>query len=805
MLKNYLLIAIRNLQKNKFYTSLNVFGLMVGITCALCIFLFVKDELSYDRYHGKSERIFRIIQGGDSDEQSSSMPFPTGPTLINDYPDLIEESVRLFNFQASTLALVYEGQEGVKNFNEPRFFFADSTYFKVFDHRFIAGDPKTALDGPGKMVITASTAKKYFGDEDALGKMIRFEGKHDLSVSAIIEDVPSNSHFKFDFLASFNSLKTVSSFGIPENNWYWNPVWTYVLLKKKENAAMLEKQMPFFVDKYYHPSLKAGVKIFAQPLTEIYLKARLEYEIGPMSDIRYVYIFSIVGVAILIIACINFINLTTAHSAERFKEIGVRKAMGAFRSQLASQFLVESFVVTTIASILALGFTAVLLPYMNSLAEKEFELGILWNGQLLLGLLATAILVGLIAGSYPSFLLSSLEASKVLKAGPSDLGGRSRLRQILVVFQFATSMLFIAGTIIAFQQINYMRETKLGFDGDQIIMLPVQRLSVVPKFDAFREQIQGNSNIVSVSASDMVVGKDNQASNYKREGEADMVLYPCLYVRNNFVETMGLKLLAGRDFLPKAPLDTPKVYGIINRSLAKTFGWENPEDAIEQVVEGTLEGKMKIVGVVEDFHYANLRNEIGSLMIVQNQFPGAQNFFTKFIMIRVKPGDFHTTVAFLETQWKQFVAEAPFDYFFLDDKLDQIYRSEEKFGRITTTFSIVAVSIACLGLLGLAAFSVQKRRKEIGVRKVLGASVRHIVRLLSTDFVKLLLIAFVISVPTTWYLMDRWLQGFAYKINIQLWVFGISLGVVLAIALATVSLQTVKAALENPIKSLKTD
>lgn len=800
MFRNHLLIALRNLLKNKLYSIINIAGLAIGITCVLCIFIYVKDELSYDRYHKNADRIFRVIQEGTG-EHSASLPFPVGPTLLHEHGDMVESYVRLFNWQASTLSIVYDQGTDRKVFNEPRFFFGDSTFFRVFDFSFIKGDPVTALNGPDKVVITASIARKYFGEDEPIGKVISFEGKQNLQVSGVIADVPGNSHFRFDFMASFRSLESQFGGGLPQN-WYWNPVWTYVLLKDKKDEDAFNKQMPFLVKKYYHPSLRDQTELRLQPLTDIYLKSASEFEISAMSDIRYVYIFSIIGISILLVACINFINLTTARSAERFKEIGVRKVMGAFRFNLILQFITESMVITLVAAVLAGLLAAILIPVLARFADKDLSIQVLMNPLFLSAFTLIIIVVGLISGSYPAFFLSSQEAVHVLKANTGRLSGNALLRKALVVFQFVVSVVLISGTIIAYRQVGFMRSAKLRFEGEQIIVVPVQRSSLVPKFDAYKDVLLLNDHITGVTACHAVVGRDFQTNNYKKQGADDMITFPLLLVRDDFFKTMGVKLLAGHEF--SREFTEPGYKAVINRMMSEQLGWKNPEDALGQVLDAAMEGKVTVVGVSEDFHYTSLRQPVGPLIVVKAEEQFA-NFFTNFLYVRAKSANLPETIGYLRKQWKEFVSESAFEYFFLDDSLDQIYKAEEKFNKVTTLFSLLAIGIGAMGLFGLAAFSVQKRRKEISIRKVIGASTGSILGLLSKDFLMLILLAGALGIPVSWYLIDQWLSGFAYRVPIGYAGFVVSLVIILLIAMLTISFQVFKAATGNPAESLRSE
>ncbi len=800
MFREYLRMALRQLRKEKVYSFVTISGLALGLACVLCILLFVSDELSYDQHHAKKDRIFRVIQGG-GEEQSSSLPFPSGPTLQNDFPDIVEQQVRLFNFQASTLSVVHEENGVTRPFNEPHFFFGDSTYFEIFDHTFIKGNPAKALMGPGFVVITASTARRYFGTTDAIGKSIRFEGKYDMIVNGVIEDVASTSHFKFDFLASMSSLPDLG-FNIPEKNWYWNPAWTYVLLKEPSQRQVLQDQMPAFIQKYFHPSIKDETELDLQPVTDIYLHSQSDYEIGVMSDARNIRVFTIIGFVILLIAIINFINLTTARATDRFKEIGVRKVTGASKQKLLLQFIFESVMISLIALFMAAVISSLLLPSLNHLSDKSFTLAQLFRPEVVLSMTAIGILAGLVSGIYPAFYLASLNPVTILRSAGDAQGGKAFFRKVLTVFQFAVSTVLIVVTLVIYRQISYMKDTPLGFDQEQILVLPVQRLSLVPNYDAFKERILTNPAIVSVSTTNTLIGKDYQSSNYKKEGDENESFYPCLFVRNDFAGTMGIKLLAGRDF--NRDITAPGYYAMINKSLAKTWGW-TPDEAVGKTIEGTLEGKIQVVGVTEDYHFASLKEAITPMIMLQADFAKSRDFFTRFVLVRIKLDQAPEALAFLRSNWEQTVPESPFDYFFLDEKLNTVYEQEDRLNRIATVFSCLAIAIGCLGLYGLSLFTFRKRRKEVAIRKVLGASERTIVRLFTTDFLKLVVLGFIIGAPAAWLLSDLWLSEFSYRLALSYGYFTTCLVILVALAMATILFQTIKASLTNPSTVLRSE
>jgi putative ABC transport system permease protein len=802
MLKNQIVIAIRTLLKNRLYSIINISGLTIGLACSICIFIFVKDELSYDRYHPNADRIFRVIQEGTS-EHSASLPFPAGPAFQNEFGDLLESYTRVFNFRASSLAVVYDNDGDRKTFNEPRFFFGDSTFFKVFHFRFIKGNSVTCLNGPNLIVVSASTATRYFGNEEPIGKTISFEGMQDMIVSGVIEDVPENSHFRFDFMASFTSLKTLR-FGRrlgPPERWYWNPVWTYVLLKDAKDVDQINAQFPRIVHKYYEELFWGKVEFDLQPLTDIYLKSKSDYEISTMSDIKYVYIFSILGVAILLVACINFINLTTARSAERFKEIGVRKVMGAFKANLIIQFISESLVISIIAYAAALGLTILILPIINNLTDKALTVFAFADLRFVMASIGIVLFVGVISGVYPAFILSTQDAVKILKPNTDNLSGSALLRKTLVVFQFVVSMIFISGTIIAYNQLHYMKDANLGFDKDQLIVIPSERTSIVPKYEAFKDALLQNSGIVNVTAAHMVVGKDHDANEFKKLGDDDFVTYPVVVVRNDFIKTLGGKMLAGHDFAEEYTDTLAKV--IINKACMEKLGWKKPEEAIGQVLDGAGHGMVTVVGVCDNFHYTSLKQPIGPLMI--EQLDRFNVGFTKFIFVKIKPENYQESIAYMRSQWERLVNESPFHFFFLDDHLNNTYRKEEKFNEVTTAFAFIAIGIGAMGLFGLAAFTVQKRKKEICIRKVNGATSNSVVILLLKEFLILIVLAAVIAVPLSWFLMDQWLSSFAFHVNIELVVFLIGLLAIAVTAMLTTGYQVFKASRINPALTLRSE
>ncbi len=800
MFSNYLKIAIRNLLKNKVHSAINISGLIIGMICVVLIFLFIKDELSYDQHHSKKDRTFRVIEKIDTEgqgEESSSNPFPVGPTLFNDYPHLIESYVRFFNFQAPSLTL----QVGDNKINEKRIYFADSTVFKVFDFPLQKGDPATALANPNSIVLTKHIAKKYFGDEDPINKTMLFEGQFSLKVTGLFDDLPPQTHFNFDCLISFTTVYNIYGQGI-NNNWVWNPNWTYIVLKEGVSKEELESQFPEFINKYYPAFIKPQITHYLQPLTDIHLKSKLDYEMQPNSDETDIYIFGIIGFLILLIACINFMNLATAKSVNRAREVGMRKVLGANRAQLIKQFLGESILMSLIAVILSILIIELLLPLFNSLSGKNFSAGLLSQPLLLPVLLLFGVFVGLIAGIYPAFFLSAAEPAVVLKG--KKLGIRSEFfRKGLVVLQFTISLGLIISTMIIYDQLNFMKTADLGFNKSQVLILPT-RPPIIPKAESFKEEILKNHNVLNFTVMNEIIGEHHNTHEFNYEGmEAGKWIYfPALMVDEKFVETFNIKIIAGRNF-SKEILTDDSLGILINESMVRHLGWGSPDDAIGKQFYTPL-GKEIVIGVFKDFNFVSLVEPIGPFVLDMPAKPFI-GFFKKFFAVKISGNEVNATLKYLENTWSSYFPEYPFEYSFLNENLSHLYKSQDNLGALIGYFSLLAIIIACLGLFALASFTAEKRTKEIGIRKVLGSSVAGIIGLLSKEFLILIIVSNIIAWPVTYFIMNNWLESFAYRTSINLFTF-ISAGLLATIiALLTVSYQSIKSALANPVESLRSE
>ncbi len=803
MIKNYLKIALRNLLKFKAYSFINVLGLAIGIAACMMILLYINDELSYDKFNTKADQIYRVHTDGKLAGHEINIAFspqPLGETLVQDYPEVIQYTRLMPN---RTMLIRYKDNV----FNESNFFWADSTIFDVFTIPFIEGDPKTALTQPHTVVLTEKLAKKYFGKEDPMDKIMKFEDGTPYTVKGVVKNCPENAHFHYDMFASIASL------GMRDTKfWINNNFYTYILLKKGVPGSELAAKLPEFARKYAGPQLKElfgasyedlqksgnAYEFHMQPLTSIHLHSHLDYELEPNSDIKYIYIFSIIALFILLIACINFMNLSTARSTLRSKEVGMRKVLGSNKSQLIKQFLAESILMTFIAVLVAVVLVEVFLPSFDHLAGKDLSISYFNNWLTIPLLFLTVLVVGLLAGSYPAFFLSSFKPVTVLK-GKYNNSGSAWLRSGLVVFQFAISIILFIGTFVVYGQLKYVQQTNLGFDKDHVLV--IQRAWALEKnADTFKNELKNNTHIVSASNADNIPGRIFGQTVFKPEGSQSPQQYILAIMSTgyDFAKTMKLKLLEGRYFSLENPTDSDAV--VLNESAVKLMGIKNPLGKRIMYPGRTPEDNfLTIIGVLKDFHFESLHQKIRPLVITLDRGQ------TAYLPVRISPTDVQGSVAFIEKEWKKFVPNKPFEYFFLNDDFNKLYQSEQKTGEIFTAFSVLAIFIACLGLFGLAAFTAERRTKEIGIRKVMGASIPGIVILLSKEFTKWVLLANIIAWPVAYYFMNNWLQNFAYRINPGLGTFLLSGVIALFIALITVSFQAVKVAVANPVNALRSE
>jgi putative ABC transport system permease protein len=802
MIGNYFKILLRSLIKRRVYTIINVLGLAIGITSFILIMLYVMDEVSYDRHHRKADDIYRVCMVYDFEgvgENSASMPFPVAFTLKDEYPDMIEQVVRVFNFQSNRNLVEYEELK----FNESRIFFADSTFFEIFDHEFIAGDPATALDEPTSVVITESMARKYFGEEEPMGKTLQFEAQMPLKVTGIIRDVQPQTHFRFDFIASLNTLNKAFGGRLPQT-WVWNPCWTYIVLAKDVDPEDLEANFPAFIGKYYYDAQRESITMYLQHLPDIHLHSRLDYELEPNGNYSYIVTLSVIAVFLLVIASINFMNLSTATAGSRLREIGIRKVTGADRTRLFIQFIGESLFMTLLALLLSLILIELLLPIFNTYTGKEIFFDDLLTPQYILDLFLLWLLLGLLSGAYPAIYLSSFKPIAILKG---NMGSESRsglARKVLVVFQFTISIALIIGTVVIFRQVKFLRSAELGFNPKNIVMLPIHRTAIASDFQTFKDEILKNPDILSVTTVDDILGAAHNTHEFRHKGMTDEEwrFYPALVVGDDFLKTFEIEIIAGRDYYPKNQVDP--VNGIlVNEAMVKHLGWNSNEEALGEKFR-SLNGEERIIGVFRDFQATSLREPSGPFVLNMKEIPGHILFFMRYAAIRVSGNNKLETLDFMEKTWANFEQNRPFDYKILETELKNLYKEESNLGTLSLVFTVLILFVAALGLFGLASFMAEKRTKEIGIRKVLGASIINILVLLQRDFAKLILIAMVIAWPLAYLLIEElFLQQFALRVPFNAWIFILSGAMALAISMLIISWKALAASMVNPVDTLK--
>jgi putative ABC transport system permease protein len=794
MLRNYLTVAWRNIRKDKFYSIINILGLTIGITCGMLLLLYVTDELSYDRYHANASQIYRIvsyIEEPDKVNRWVSTQVPLAKTLKQEYP-VVKNYARFFPYGRVMF------RQGERRFYEEDIYSADSTVFDIFSYKFVEGDPRTALDAPGSIVLTQKTAQKFFGSGSALGQSLRTNDTTSYNVTGVVEDIPKNSHF------TFNALLSLSSRERQDNNWGSFYITSYLVLPENLDLKTLESKFPQLYDKYMASIFKRmGIKITyqLQPLTKIHLYSKFEGESN--GDIGYVYTFSAIAFFMLLIASINYMNLATARSAKRAKEVGLRKAMGSLRGTLIAQFLAESVLMTTLALAGSLILVAILLPFFNTVSGKEISFWELLRPQFLLIALAIVVFTGFMSGSYPAFYLSAFDPASVLK-GSFKLKGGSFFRKALVVTQFSISLVMLICTWIVYQQLNYMRNKDMGYDREQVLTINYQDNQPKDRYNVFRKNLLSNPTIQSVATASSPVSNIGGRVIFAVESNTGMkeMGFKPTGIDHDYLKTMGIKLIKGRDFSVDMPADTNNSV-LINQAVVERMGWKEPLG--KKIVLGGLPQAgqpapptAQVVGVVRDFHQQSLYNPIEPLIMLYRTA-------NPVIHVKIKATDVDKTIAFIGQQWQQLYPNRLFEYRFLDQDFESAYHADELRGRIFTAFSTLTILIACLGLFGLATFTTEQRVKEIGVRKVLGASVSSVVLLLSKDFTRLVLLSFPIAIPIAYFSMDRWLQSFPYKTGIQAWVFIVACLLTLLICWATVIYQSLKAAMKNPVTSLRAE
>lgn len=808
MFKNYFKIAMRNLWKSKGFTAINIAGLAIGLACFILIALYVTDELSYDRFNENADRIYRVdadVKFGGNELRLAVASDPMGATLKKDYPQ-VEEYARIYASEGSKL--IKKGNEYIE---EDHVAYADSTLFNVFTLPAVAGNTKTALNEPNTVVISASAAKKYFGTVQALGKTIEAD-KTPYKITAVIKDIPHNSHFNFDFIFSMKNVDY--QFG----NYLSMNFHTYILLKEGTDYKAFEKNFAQVIDKYILPQAKQFMQItsmddFAKagnklefhlmPLTDIHLHSDRFPELGANGNIQYVYIFGAAALFILLIACINFMNLSTARSASRAKEVGIRKVLGTERKNLVFQFLTESTLMAIISLLIAAAIAYFTLPLFNDIAAKSLSMSSILSTGLLPFLIALPFAVGIIAGSYPAFFLSKFKPVFVLKGRINTGFKKNALRSGLVVFQFWISIMLIIITVVIYKQLNYIQTTNLGFSKDQVLIINGAN-ALGNNAAAFKNELLTIPGVSSGTLSSYLPVTSSRSDNsYSKNAVMDpgnALSMQTWVVDYDYIKTMGMNIIKGRNFSKDFGADSNAI--VLNENAAKVLGYDDPIGkkiyTNFQMAASNELTSYTIIGIVKDFHYESLRQNIYPLGMRLGSSTGLASF-------KVNAGNAQNLIKEAEAKWKKMAPGMPFSYRFMDEAFGNMYRAEERVGKIAIIFSILTIFIACLGLFGLVTYMAKQRTKEIGVRKVLGASVTNLITMLSKDFLKLVFIAALIAFPVAWWAMHTWLMDFAYRINIDWWIFLLAGTAALLIAMITVSFQAVKAALMNPVKSLRTE
>jgi len=802
MLRHLFTIAIRNILKHFNYSILNILGLAIGISSFLFILIYVSDELKYDRFHENHEQIYRmnrLYDSNDIHEDAATVSFPFGPALAEDYPDMIKSMVRFFDFQVSEM--LFENLEdsiNVLKFNEEWFYMADSNVFQMFTFPLLEGDPATALDRPNTIVLTESTAKRYFGDEPAIGKTLRMEEQIVFEVTGIMKDLPEQSHFKIDMLASLSTFKAMQRGQFPQT-WIWNPCWTYVGLHENVTQAQLEAQLPDFHLRQYADFKDQKIKLYMQPLTDIHLNSHHDYEMHPNGKVSYIRILATIGLFVLILACINFMNLATASSSGRGREIGMKKVAGARRRQLRLQFLGESLIITFLAILLSAIFVELLLPAFNNFTGKSIDTGIVIHPiSLLLGFVLLLV-VGLLSGSYPAFFLSQLDTSH-LKGTLSTGAGKGLARKILVVVQFLISVALIIVTITAFLQLNYLRKADLGFDRDQVILLPT-KFNTALHFDRLAEEFKNHNQVVSVTGMEDILGANHNTRSVVVEGMFDdqPFWYPAFLVRYDFIETFNIQVLEGRAFSRDFPSDTSEAI-MINESMAKHLGWTN-EEAIGKAIR--MDGNERVIGVFSDFNALSLHKPTENFILDMLENPFGAAALTRYMAVKVNSDNYKEVLAYMQNIWEEVSPTRPFEYTFLDEELNALYEDESSFSKLSIILTILAIVIACLGIIGLTSFMVERKTKEISVRRVHGATVAHVNNMLSREFLWLILIANLISWPLAYMVIRKWLDNFSRHIDMQWYLFVVSALVTILITITITSIHAYRASRMNPADTLK--
>ncbi len=795
MIKNYFKAALRNILKRKSFSVINIVGLAIGMSVSILMLLFVLNEVTYDRFNDNSENIYRIALNIDAQGRIlniPSIPAPMGPALVDNFPEVTQ--VGRLRTRGEVLISFEE-----KLIEETRIVYADSGIFDIFTIDIVRGNPASFLEAPFNLVITEEMAEKYFGQEDPINKTLKFDNENVFTVAGVVKKMPENSHFKFNMLIS---LSTLNRTGDPLDSWMGFNFTTYFKLQQNASTEGLsEKFLTLLMDNTPEQVKQLDIKmdLYLQPLTSIHLHSHTEGELEPGGNVAYIWIMTTIALFILLIACINFMNLSTAQSVHRAKEVGMRKVLGAQRGKLIFQFLGETMLLSFLSFVLSMFLIQILLPAFNQLSQKELAFNPFQSWTVTLGFIGITLMVGLISGTYPAFFLSAYSPLDVFRSQHKAGQGHRFFRNGLVTFQYVISIALICCTFIVFFQMRFVKKYNLGFDKDQVMVIPY-RGQLENQREVFKSRILEIPGVLKASHSQSVPGIGRSETFFAFEGfnQGKPKVYPFTEADEDYLETLGMELSAGRFFSRDFPGDNKTV--VLNESLVNEVGWDNPLGKIVRMTDVIerefVEVAYTVIGVVKDFHHESLREKIRGF-VIKNSVGGSR------LSAKVSPDNISGTIRSIEKIWNEMNPAYPFEYTFLDDRFDNVYRSEQRIGKIFLAFSLITIFVACLGLFGLASFTAEQRTKEIGIRKVMGASVPNVVLLLSRQFTKWVLLANVIAWPVAFFAMRTWLQSFAYRIDMGIWIFALSGVIALGIALLSVSMRAVKAATTNPIQSLR--
>ncbi len=784
MITNYIKLSFRNMRKNKGFSFINIFGLTLGITCCILMMLWIQDELSFDKFHEETDNIYRIVQEADHAGFTTMLartPEPLAAALTKDYPEIIESSI----FEYAELTFVIDN----KRFPTDGCW-VNPGFFNIFSFDVVNGSRESILNDKLSIALSESAANRFFGSEDPVGRTLQLGGDLTFTVTAVFRDIPVNSHIQFDFAGSFELMY---EYGFRKDMWFNsnNPIYTYVLL---ENGVVPEDVNDKIAGLTTENSPETITRLFLQPLKEIHLYSNFNGDLQGHGNITYVIILSITAIFILLIACINFINLATARSGKRAKEVGMRKVVGAHKSDIVKQFFSETTMMSLFAYILAIGLSFLLLPTFNSLSGKQLSLVSSLNFPILTGLVCIAVFTGIVSGSYPAVFLSSFQPAKVLKGGIYSGSGKSLFRKTLVLVQFSLTIILLISTFIVFNQLSFMQTKNLGFNRESLVYFHLNG-ELGENFDTFKQEVKQNPGILNVTyGSHELTDVTHVHGNLQWEGKDPNIEISmnCILVESDFVKTLGMEIIDGRDFSKEFSTDEHAGF-IVNEEAVRQMGFESPVG--KKITYGRSEGA--IIGIIRDFHFKPLRKEIEPMVLINSP---NEKFFS---FLRIAPGDISNSIETIEKAYHKFMPDSAFEYFFLDESLDRLYRAEQRTGKIINYFTVLAILISCLGLTGLSSFLAEQRTKEIGIRKVLGASTPGIVFTLIREFFIIVITANLIAWPIAYYFMDKWLLGFAYRTGIGIQIFILSAVIALVIAVITVSYHSLKAAVSNPIKSLR--